>query len=230
VKILYSKKGYRGEGERQSFAFFIVGAVVVLVAVFLVGIYFGRELEKGGGARPDNQTFKAAGEGHRPEWSVADGSGAPLRSDNVRRELGAFSEEAVRIPVVPPGRAEAAPPAAESDNAFTFQDSLSRKTTDPVPLEKPKPRPEAVKSPKSDGSPGAGVMVQAGAFKDKAKAEARRKQMEKAGYSVHQARSGKDGKEGLFLVIAGPYPDRDAARSAINKLKSELKIDAIVAK
>ncbi len=228
MKKLYNKKSHRGDGERQSFAFFIVGAVVVLVAVFLVGIYFGRELEKGGGAASDNRLFKAAGEGPRAEWAVQGGSESGRSADNVRREMGSFSEEAVRVPVVPPGRAEVAAPIPEQDNTLTFRESLSKKNAEPVPLEKPKSA-EAVKAPKADERKGEGVMIQAGAFKDKEKAETRRKKIEKAGYSVRLSRAGKGGKDGLFLVLAGPFPNKESARNAINKLKSELKIDAIAA-
>ncbi len=230
MRIVYNKKGHRGEGERQSFAFFIVGAVVVLVAVFLVGIYFGRELEKGGGPASDNRVFKAAGEGPRAEWAVQGGPESARGSDNVRREMGSFSEDALRIPVVPPGRAEAVLPSPEPDNALTFQESLSKKNADPVPLEKPKSVPDSGKSAKPENRKNDGVLIQAGAFKDKEKAETRRKKMEKAGYSVRIARSGKDGKEGLFLVVAGPFPDKETARNAIQKLKTEMKIDAIAVK
>jgi hypothetical protein len=229
-KVLYNKKGYRGEGDRQSFAFFIVGAVVVLIAVFLIGIYFGRELEKGGGAAADNRVFRAAGEGPRAEWSVQGGgmvTGKPV--DNVQRELGAFSEEAVRIPVVPPGRAEAiAPP--EPDNTLTFQETLSRKSAEPVPVEPPSSKAAKVAAEKEGAPKEGGVHVQAGAFKDREKAEARLKSVEKAGFKARVARSGKDGKSGLYLVVTGPFRDREKAKKAIDKLKTDHKIDAILAK
>jgi cell division protein FtsN len=88
-----------------------------------------------------------------------------------------------------------------------------------VPLEKP----DAAR-----GKEKGGVVVQAGAFKDREKAETRRKKMEKAGFSVRLSRSGKDGESGLYLVLAGPYPDRESARGAVSRLKSEQKIDAIL--
>ena len=223
MKTLYSKKGYRGEGARQSFAFFIVGAVVVLVAVFLLGIYFGRELEKVGGPPSDNRVFKAAGEGPRAEWAVQ-GGGSGRVVDNVQRELGRFSEEAVRIPVVPPGRADAVPLPAEQDSALTFQESLSKKDAETVPVENPVVKPEPA------GLKNGGVMIHAGAFKDAEKAEARLKKIVAGGYKAHLGRGGKGGTDGLYLVIAGPFPDRDAAGRAISKLKSEQKIDAVISR
>lgn len=224
MKVLYNKKGHRHEGGGQSFAFFIIGAVVVLIAVFLVGIYFGRELEKGGGAAADSRIYKIGGEAARPEWSPGGSAAVDRGSDNVTRDLGTFSEDAVRVPVVPPAQAEAVPPPGEE--SLTFQETLSKKEADTVPLEKPKAKAGQGKG--KEVAVESGVSIQAGAFKDRGKAESRLEAMRKAGYSVRLGRSGKNGKEGLHLVIAGPFPDRESARGAILKLKSELKIDAIL--
>jgi cell division protein FtsN len=229
VRVLYNKKGGRGEGDRQSFAFFIVGAVVVLIAVFLIGIYFGRELEKGGGQAFDNQSFRSAGEHPRPEWAVQ-GSAAERAADNVHKDMNKFSEEAVRVPVVPPGRVEAVGAPAEAEPPLTFHESLARKDDEPVPLEKPSPKQANGKADGSSGKKEGAFTIQAGAFKDKDKAESRMKVMEKAGFSVRLTRSGKGGSEGLYVVVAGPFSDRESARSAISRLKSQHKIDAILSK
>jgi cell division septation protein DedD len=228
VKALYNKKSFRSEGGRQSFAFFIVGAVVVLVAVFLVGIYFGRELEKGGAPFSDNHAFKTAGEGPRAEWAVQGANGPVRAGDNIQREMGKFSEEAVRVPVVPPGRPDYVPP--EQDNALTFQDSLSKEDPEPVPVDKPREKSGPAKGVPPPAKKSTGTLIQAGAFKDKEKADVRLKKVEQAGCKAHLGRSGKDGKSGLYVVLAGPYAEKDAARKAISKLKAEQKIDAIIAK
>jgi cell division protein FtsN len=230
VRVLYNKKGGRGDGDRQSFAFFIVGAVVVLIAVFLIGIYFGRELEKGGGPAFDNHAYRSAGEGQKAEWAVQGQAAADHGPDNVRKEMSSFSEEAVRVPVVPPGRAEAVAPPAEAEPPLTFHESLARKDDEPVPLEKPSQKAPDAKSAKGADKREGGFTIQAGAFKDKDKAESRKAVMEKAGFSVRIARSGNGGKDGLYVVVAGPYSDRESARGAISRLKSEHKIDAILSK
>lgn len=230
MRVLYNKKGGRGEGDRQSFAFFVVGAVVVLIAVFLIGIYFGRELEKGGGAGYDNHAFRSAGEQPRPEWSVQGGGATDRSADNVGKDMSSFSEEAVRIPVVPPGRVEQAGPPAGAEPPLTFHESLARKDDEPVPLVKPSPKSADEKAARSAGKPEVAYTIQAGAFKDREKAESRRKLMEKAGFSVRLTRSGPGGNEGLYVVVAGPFPDRESARSAISRLKAQHKIDAILSK
>lgn len=230
MRVLYNKKGGRGEGDRQSFAFFIVGAVVVLIAVFLIGIYFGRELEKGGGAAYDNHAFRSAGEQPRAEWAVQGGASTERAADNVKTDMNSFSEEAVRVPVVPPGSVEAPAAPAEPERPLTFHESLSRKEDEPVPLEKPSPKAAEAKGARSSEKQEGAYTIQAGAFKDKEKAESRRKIMEKAGFPVRLARSGQGGKEGLYVVVAGPYSDRESARSAVSRLKSQHKIDAILTK
>lgn len=230
MRILYNKKGGRGEGDRQSFAFFIVGAVVVLIAVFLIGIYFGRELEKGGGEAYDNHAFRSAGEQPRAEWAVQGGAAGERSADNVRTDMNSFSEEAVRVPVVPPGGVEppGAPVAVEPP--LTFHESLARKEDEPVPLEKPSPKAAGGQAARSPEKQEGAYTIQAGAFKDKEKAESRKKLMEKAGFSVRLTRSGQSRNEGLYVVVAGPFSDRESARSAISRLKSQHKIDAILSK
>jgi hypothetical protein len=75
VKSLYNKKGHRrGEGERGPFAFFAVGAVVVLALVFVIGLQVGRVIEKGAAA-PDVRGGKSAS------------------ASDIRKDLGSFSEE-----------------------------------------------------------------------------------------------------------------------------------------
>ena len=226
MKILHNKSRFRGEGDRQSYAFFLVGAAVVLVAVFLVGLYFGREIEKGGAPSPDNSGYRAPGDAARGEWAVPGGVTAVGASEKVRKEIGAFSEEAIRVPVVPPVKAEAVPQPADPEKTLTFQDTLAKKDAEPVPLEKAPP--EASKAKPGAAPADGGILVQAGAFRDREKAESRRKKMEKAGFPVRISRGGKGA--GLYLVVAGPYPDRDAARGAVARLKSEHKIDAIIQK
>jgi cell division protein FtsN len=70
--------------------------------------------------------------------------------------------------------------------------------------------------------------VQAGAFRDKAAAEAFRKRLETAGYAVRVVRKTGKSRGGVFRVLAGPYPDGAAARKAVRRLKDEMKIDAFL--
>jgi len=210
VKSLYNKKGHRrGEGERGPFAFFAVGAVVVLAAVFVIGLQFGRVIEKGAAA-PDG------------------GGGKSASASDIRKDLGSFSEETLKVPVVPPPFASS--DVNEVEKRLTFQETLAKKEATTVPLVRPAQKDNAA----SRGSAAAGASgarkysVQAGSFRDKRAAEACRKRLDKAGYAVRVVRKKGKSREGVFRVLAGPYPDGEAARKAGRRLKDEMKIDAFL--
>lgn len=217
---LYNKSGYRGEGDRHSFAFFVIGAIVVLVAVFLIGMQLGRVIEKSGPSA-DNRVARPTGEPSRMEWAPASGPAIVEKAqDNVQKEIGAFSEDALKVPVVPPPKK--VEPVREPGETLTFQDTLSRKNAEPVGLEKPKaPAGGAQERPRA-------YHIQAGAFREREKAENVLRKLEKAGIPVRIARPGNKGKDALYHVVAGPMPDRESARVALRKMKTELKLDAYI--
>lgn len=210
MKSLYNKRGHRrGEGEGHSFAFFAVGAVVVLAAVFVIGLQVGRVVEKRAAA-PD----------------VRGGKSAP--AVDIRKDLGAYSEETQKVPVVPPPFASTT--VNEVEKKLTFQETLSKKDPTTVPLVKPAKKDDAA-SRGSAAAAGSGVRkysVQAGSFRDKKAAEAFRKRLDEAGYAVRIVPAAKKNREKVFRVVAGPYPDAEAGRKAVRRLKKEMKIDAFL--
>ncbi len=210
MKSLYNKKGHRrGEGERGPFAFFAVGAVVVLAAVFVIGLQVGRVIEKGA----------AAPEGRG-------GKNAP--ASDIRKDLGSFSEETLKVPVVPPPFA--ASDVNEVEKRLTFQETLAKKEATTVPLVRPAQKDNA--APRGSAAAAASgarkYSVQAGSFRDKRVAEACRKRLDKAGYAVRIVAAARKDREKVFRVVAGPYPDVEAARKAVRRLKNEMKIDAFL--
>ena len=44
MRFLRHKGGYRRETDRSSFAFFVVGAIVVIAVAFFIGLQVGRAL------------------------------------------------------------------------------------------------------------------------------------------------------------------------------------------
>lgn len=70
--------------------------------------------------------------------------------------------------------------------------------------------------------------MQAGSFRDRRAAEACRKRLEKAGYAVRIVAAARKDREKIFRVVAGPFPDAEAAKKAVRKLKNEMKIDAFL--
>ncbi len=221
MKSLYNKKGHRRlDGDRRSFAFFAVGAIVVLAAVFIIGLQVGRYIEKPSGA-PDAGAGKTAP-------PPGDHAGAAAAGD-IRKDLGSFSEEAAKVPIVPPP-----PPrtVGEVEKSLTFQETLAKKEATTVPLVQPAKKgggaEPGASAPKTSGA--ARYQVQAGAFREKGTAEAQRKKLEKAGYSSRVVKSVRKNRESVFRVLVGPYSDAEAARKAVRKLKNDMKIDALMIK
>ncbi|MBI5904605.1 MAG: SPOR domain-containing protein [Deltaproteobacteria bacterium] len=213
MRILRHKGGYRrSDPDRRSFAFLAVGALVIVAAAFLLGLQAGRVVEK-------NAARERAGKG------PADNVAAGVRASDVRKEMSVFSEEAVRIPAVPPP-AVVLPTAGEelrkSEAAATFPDSLSRRDPSPQPLVKPKGKEKP--SPAPEGK----FLLQAGAMKNRETAEAVRNRIQRAGYRsilVH-ATTRKRGE--VFRVRVGPFGSREEAGKAMKKIRSEMKIDVIL--
>jgi cell division protein FtsN len=197
------------EGERGPFAFFAVGAVVVLALVFVIGLQVGRVIEKGAAA-PDVRGGKSASAG------------------DIRKDLGSFSEETLKVPVVPPPFAPS--DVNEVEKRLTFQETLAKKEVTTVPLVRPaqleNTAPRGSAAAKASGA--WKYSVQAGSFRDRRAAEACRKRLEKAGYAVRIVAAARKDREKIFRVVAGPFPDAEAAKKAVRKLKNEMKIDAFL--
>lgn len=218
MKTLYNKQGRkRGDGEGHSYVFFAVGAIVVLAAVFVIGLQVGRVIEKDAAvadARSGKASPAPANREPSPPGSAAD----------IRKDLGAFSEEASKVPVVPPPIA-----ANEVEKKFTFPETLEKKEATVVPLVRAKK--DGADAPGARPAPPAAArkfIVQAGAFRDKGAAEAQRKKLGKAGYAVRVVQAARKNRQRYFRVLVGPFPDGEAAKKAVRRLKSEMKIDAIL--
>ena len=216
MRYLYNRKrGFRrADGERSPFAFFVVGAVVLLAVVFVLGLQVGRIVEKSAEQRR-NEANKVGGPIENRKETEAE----------IRKDLGVFSEEAGKVPpVTPPGADES---LKETEKSTTFRETLAKKEPDPVLLVKPAPgktAPEPASAvPKA---PVGKLMVQVAAFREKAAAESFRNRLEKDGWKATVVK-GEGGKSGhYYKVVVGPYPDKDAANRAIRKLKSEGKANA----
>jgi hypothetical protein len=97
VRSLRHKLGFRrGDPDRHSFAFFIVGSLVVIAVAFFLGFQLGRYVEKSG--------EKEAGGGIAPRGSAGENGARIATSAEIRKDMSTFSEEALKIPAVPPPR------------------------------------------------------------------------------------------------------------------------------
>lgn len=216
MKTLYNKPGRRrGDGEGHSYAFFAAGAIVVLAAVFVIGLQVGRVIEKdaaGREVRAEKTSPAPARQGTPPRAGDAD----------IRKDLGAFSEEASKVPVVPPPIA-----GVETEKKFTFPETLEKKEATVIPLVRAK-KDDAAAQGAQPAPPTAArkYTVQAGAFRDKGAAEAQRKKLGKAGYAVRVVPAARKNRQRYFRVLLGPFPDGDAAKKAVRRLKNEMKIEA----
>ena len=218
MKYLYNNRKYRrGDGEKYSFAFFAAGAVVVLAAVFVIGLQVGRMIEKNA-AISDGRSGKGtgaqqAGSAAKPKTAATD----------VGKDLSAFSEEAGKVPAVPPPNAKDT--AREVEKRLTFQETLPRKETVPIALlQAAKKDNTAVLRGTEEGKKK--YVVQASTFRDKGKAESFRKRLADAGYAVRLAKGTGKNRERLYRVLIGPFADRESARKAVENLRKEMQVEA----
>ncbi len=209
MKSLYNRRHGGGDGERRSFAFFVVGGLAVLAAVFLIGLQVGRYVEKGAASRDDR-------------------GGGPGRDNaaEIRKDLGAFSEEAAGVRPVPPPDADNG--AKEAERAVTFPETLAGKDSKPVPLVSPDAgRKGAAPGGKAAAARGKPYLVQSAVFRDRGAAQQMKSRLTKAGYPARVVES--RGRKGvLFRVLVGPYAAKEAAARTKRKLKAEMKINAVL--
>jgi cell division septation protein DedD len=198
-----------------------VGAIVILAAVFVIGLQVGRVIEKSA-VSPETRSVKSA--------VPAVTKNAPVKGDatDIRKDLGSYSEEAVKVPVVPPPDARTT--VNEVEKGLTFQETLQRKDASPGPLLRPSRTDNTAVSKGRDGRDTGGqkYAVQAGSFRDKGAAEACRKRLENAGLTVRVVKADAKNGDKYYRVMVGPFTEKGAARKAVQKLKNEMKIDAFL--
>ena len=221
MRSLRHKLGFRrGDPERHSFAFFVVGTIVVIAVAFYLGFQLGRYVEKGAekGAEGKIDFRRPAGENSAPISTTAE----------IRDDMSAFSEEAVKIPAVAPPAA--IPPTAGEDlrkteSEATFPEALSRKDPSPEPMGKTKRKAPAIAS-----STEAKFILQAGAMKTRDTADALRKRIDRRGYKARVIRATTRAHGEVFRVRVGPFGSRDEAMKAMKSIRTEMKIDVILLK
>jgi cell division septation protein DedD len=219
VKTVRFRGGYRkGDPDRHSYAFFVVGALVVIAIAFFIGLQVGRVVEK--------NAAKERAIGRAPGQPAALENGARrTTAADISREMSAYSEEAVRIPVVTPP-AVTPPNAGEelrkTEENATFPESLTRKDPSPQPLVKPNAKKEAAAQAKGK------FLLQAAALKSRDAAEGLRKRLERGGYNAKVLRAVTKSSGEVFRVRIGPYETREEAKKAMRAIKSDMKIDVIL--
>jgi len=221
VRSLRHKLRYRrGDPDRHSFAFFIVGTLVVIAVAFFLGFQLGRYVEK--------SAVKEGGGKFVFSAPAAENGSRIATSAEIRKDMSAFSEEALKIPgVAPPA---AIPPTAREDlkkteSEATFRESLSRKDPSPEPMGKIKEKAK-VSSPPVEAK----FMLQAGAMKSRESADALRKRLVRSGYKAKVDRATTPTHGEVYRVRVGPYGSRDEAMKAMKAIRTEMKIDVILLK
>jgi len=221
VRSLRHKLGFRrGDPERHSFAFFVIGTFVVIAVAFFLGFQLGRYVEKGAG--------KEAGGKIAPRGSAGENGARISTSAEIRKEMSAFSEEAVKIPAVAPPAAK--PPTARDDlkkteSEATFPEALSRKDPSPEPMGKKK-ETARVYAPSGEAK----FMLQAGAMKSRESADVLRKRLDRGGYKAQVIHATTRTLGEVYRVRVGPFGSRDEAMKAMKAIRAEMKIDVILLK
>jgi len=223
VRSLRHKLWYRrGDPDRHSFAFFVVGTLVVIAVAFFLGFQLGRYIEKG--------TVKEAGGKIDSPGPTAENGARFATSAEIRKDMSAFSEEALKIPGVPPPAA--IPPTAREDlkkteSEATFPESLSRKDPSPEPMGKKKEKEkEKVSTPSGEAK----FMLQAGAMKSRETADALRRRLDRSGYKAKVIQGTTRTLGEVYRVRVGPFGSRDEAMKAMKAIRTEMKIDVILLK
>ena len=232
----------RGDPDGHSFAFFVVGTLVVIAVAFFLGFQLGRYVEK-------SAVKEAAGK--IGSSSPAAENGARIAtSAEIRKDMSAFSEEAVKIPGVPPPAT--IPPTAREDlrkteSDATFPESLSRKDPSPEPMGKKKEKErekekakgkekekakgkekEKTKVSVPSGEPK--FMLQAGAMKARETADALRKRLDRRGYKAKVIHVTTRTHGEWYRVRVGPFGSRPEAMKAMKAIRTEMNIDVILLK
>ena len=219
MRTLRHKLGFRrGDPERHSFTFFVLGTLVVIAVAFFLGFQLGRYVEK--------SAWKEVAEKTGLRGTSGDNASRIAASAEIRKDLSAFSAEAVNVPAVAPPAA--APPTAgdelkKTESEATFPEALSRKDPSPTPMGK--------KAAKADAASGeAGFHLQAGAMKSLETAEAVRKRLDRAGYKARVVRTTTRKHSEIYRVRVGPFGSRGEAMKAMKAIRARMKIDVILVK
>jgi cell division protein FtsN len=221
VRTLRHTLGFRrGDPERHSFAFFVVGSLVVIAVAFFFGFQLGRYVEKG--------VEKEAGGKIASKGAAGENGTRVATSAEIRKDISTYTEEALKIPAVPPP--PLIPPTAGDDlkkteSEATFPESLSRKDPSPDPMGKKKE-----KTPVVTPSVEAKFMLQAGALKNREPAETLRKRLERGGYKAKVIHATTKNHGEVYRVRVGPFGTRDEAMKAMKAIRVEMKIDVILLK
>ena len=216
MRSLRHKPGFRrGDPDRHSFAFFVVGTLVVIAVAFFLGFQLGRYVEKGAGKETAGKIA--------PRGAAGENGARISTSAEIRKEMSAFSEEAAKIPAV-------APPTAGDDlkkteSEATFPEALSRKDPSPEPMGKKKEK-ASVAAPSAEAK----FMLQAGAMKSRETADALRKRLDRRGYRAMVTHATTRNHGEVYRVRVGPFASRDEAMKAMKSIRGEMKIDVILLK
>lgn len=221
MRSLRQKLGYRrGDPDRHSFAFFVLGSLVVIAVAFYLGFQLGRYVEKGAG--------KDAAGNIAPRGTSPENGARIATSAEIRKDMSMFSEEASKIPAVAPPAA--IPPTAGDDlrkteSEATFRESLSRKDPSPEPMGKKKEKAQ-VTAPSGEAK----FMLQAGAMKTRESADVLRRRLDRNGYKTKVVHATTRNLGEVYRVRVGPFGSRDEAMKAMKAIRVEMKIDVILLK
>lgn len=219
MRTLRHKLGFRrGDPDRHSFAFFVLGVLVVIAVAFYLGFQLGRYVEKNAGKGTEGKTGLRGIPGDNASRIAA--------SAEIRKDLSAFSTQASNVPAVAPP--VAAPPTAgdelrKTESEATFPEALSRKDPSPEPMVRKKGKPPASSGENT-------FHLQAGAMKSLETAEAVRKRLDRGGYRARLVRTTTRKHGELYRVRVGPFGSREEAMKAMKAIRAGMKIDVLLVK
>jgi len=141
-----------------------------------------------------------------------------------------------------PEAAMESPAKPEPAPTLTFYTELTEDRNEKAPVRKPAKKEAVSKPPAEKAKPGSetrvesgeragtgdGVMVQAGSFPERDKAETYLKGLYDHGYSGVVAKADLGPRGIWYRVQLGPYPDESRARKALDRLQKEMSIKGFI--
>jgi cell division septation protein DedD len=206
-------------GKQLVFSF--MAGVVILVAVFLMGLQVGRGVLMARGAPGDSTATAAESEPPPPSASTTPGSASSPATAGEKlsyaERLGASEPPAESLKTASPAPPEA-PPMPRSESPVPVPEAAP-----PAPSPAPAPTTTAAASApaaKSTESGGAGFAIQVAALREADEADAIVKRLAAKGYPAYVVAPAK-GTPQVYRVRVGKFTDRREADTVAARLQKE---------
>lgn len=205
----------------KALVFVFMAGVVILVAVFLMGLQVGRGVLA---ARGPAGSETVAAETEPPPPPAAATSGSSTSPATAGEKLSYAERLGSQEPAKEQLKAEATP--APPETAPTPRADAAPTTPEPAPpvaktTPAPPPAKTAVPAAASAEPAGAGFAIQVAALREREEADVIAKRLSGKGYPAYVVSPAKGERAAIFRVRVGKYKDRAEADTVAARLQKE---------